>query len=117
MPGRPHFIAGLGVIFAVAAAAGAQSAANFPDQPIRVIVSVPAGGGVASAEEFDGALVALENVQRPTRLIRLLVELDERRQRLRVVRGERDHLLVQRNGLRRSILLRTVPHVIARRGL
>jgi len=46
MPGRPHFIAGLGVIFAAAAAAGAQSAANFPDQPIRIIVSVPAGGGV-----------------------------------------------------------------------
>ena len=27
-------------------AAGAASAAEFPDRPIRVIVSVPAGGGV-----------------------------------------------------------------------
>jgi tripartite-type tricarboxylate transporter receptor subunit TctC len=42
-------IAVLGVILVAAAAgaAGAQDgAANFPDHPIRVIVSVPAGGGV-----------------------------------------------------------------------
>src|SRR5437660_7199523 len=30
----------------VAAAAGIASASDFPDHPIRVIVSVPAGGGV-----------------------------------------------------------------------
>jgi tripartite-type tricarboxylate transporter receptor subunit TctC len=45
---RVGVIAGLGVIFAigVAALARAQSAAKYPDHPIRVIVSVPAGGGV-----------------------------------------------------------------------
>jgi tripartite-type tricarboxylate transporter receptor subunit TctC len=48
---RFSFIAGFGVTvaFAVVAAlslAWAQSAANYPDHPIRVIVSVPAGGGV-----------------------------------------------------------------------
>jgi tripartite-type tricarboxylate transporter receptor subunit TctC len=49
MFGRHASIAGLGVIFAgvAAAAAWAQSGAgNYPDHPIRVIVSVPAGGGV-----------------------------------------------------------------------
>ncbi len=49
MSGHPFSIAVLGVSLAVGAAAiaGAQSgAANFPDHPIRVIVSVPAGGGV-----------------------------------------------------------------------
>ena len=51
MPERPVFIAILGVIFAAAAAAiaGAQSgAADFPDHPIRIVVSVPPGGGVDS---------------------------------------------------------------------
>jgi tripartite-type tricarboxylate transporter receptor subunit TctC len=40
-------IAVFGIIAAAGAGAGAQdSAANFPDHPIRVVVSVPAGGGV-----------------------------------------------------------------------
>lgn len=46
---RHAFIASLGIIAAAvaAAAAWAQSGAgNYPDHPIRVIVSVPAGGGV-----------------------------------------------------------------------
>jgi len=46
---RHAIIAGLGVILAgaLAAAGWAQgSAGNYPDHPIRVIVSVPAGGGV-----------------------------------------------------------------------
>jgi tripartite-type tricarboxylate transporter receptor subunit TctC len=50
---RFSFTAVLGVMVAVAvavavaaAAAWAQGAASFPDHPIRVIVSVPAGGGV-----------------------------------------------------------------------
>ncbi len=45
---RGAFIAALGIVAAgtAAAAAWAQGAANFPDRPIRVIVSVPAGGGV-----------------------------------------------------------------------
>jgi tripartite-type tricarboxylate transporter receptor subunit TctC len=49
MSGHPFSIAVLGVSLAAGAAAiaGAQSgSANFPDHPIRVIVSVPAGGGV-----------------------------------------------------------------------
>ncbi len=49
MSGHPFSIAILGVSLAAGAAAiaGAQSgAANFPDHPIRIIVSVPAGGGV-----------------------------------------------------------------------
>jgi len=37
--------AAIGLMLATTAA-GAQNAANFPDHPIRVIVSVPAGGGV-----------------------------------------------------------------------
>jgi tripartite-type tricarboxylate transporter receptor subunit TctC len=45
---RFSFIAGLGAVLAAGAVvvALAQGAANFPDHPIRVIVSVPAGGGV-----------------------------------------------------------------------
>jgi tripartite-type tricarboxylate transporter receptor subunit TctC len=46
---RLCFITGLGVTLAIGAAALAWAqggAANFPDHPIRVIVSVPAGGGV-----------------------------------------------------------------------
>jgi tripartite-type tricarboxylate transporter receptor subunit TctC len=49
MSKRHAIIAGLGFIFAGALAAGgwAQgSAGSYPDHPIRVIVSVPAGGGV-----------------------------------------------------------------------
>ena len=36
----------LGLFLAPAAASAEDSAANFPDHPIRVVVSVPAGGGV-----------------------------------------------------------------------
>jgi tripartite-type tricarboxylate transporter receptor subunit TctC len=43
---RSAMIVSFGVIVSFAAAAAAMSAANFPDRPIRVIVSVPAGGGV-----------------------------------------------------------------------
>ena len=42
---RSVVILSLGVIASIGATA-AVSAANFPDRPIRVIVSVPAGGGV-----------------------------------------------------------------------
>ena len=47
-------IAGFGLVLA-AAAAGAQGAANFPDHPIRVIVSVPAGGGVDTVTRIVAA--------------------------------------------------------------
>ncbi len=49
MFGRHAFIVSLGVIAAGAAAAAAWAqggAGSYPDHPIRVIVSVPAGGGV-----------------------------------------------------------------------
>jgi tripartite-type tricarboxylate transporter receptor subunit TctC len=46
MLGRSVVIAACGLIGAVAVAGAQDSAANFPDHPIRVIVSVPAGGGV-----------------------------------------------------------------------
>ncbi len=49
MFGRHAFIVSLGIVAAGAAAAAAWaqgSAGNYPDHPIRVIVSVPAGGGV-----------------------------------------------------------------------
>jgi tripartite-type tricarboxylate transporter receptor subunit TctC len=49
MSGHPFSIAilGLGLAAGAAAIAGAQGgAANFPDHPIRVLISVPAGGGV-----------------------------------------------------------------------
>src|SRR5580698_6359908 len=58
MFGRHASIAGLGVIFAgvAAAAAWAQSGAgNYPDHPIRVIVSVPAGGGVDTVTRLVAA--------------------------------------------------------------
>ena len=45
---RPVVIAILGCVFAAAAASAQDGAANFPDHPIRVVVSVPAGGGVDS---------------------------------------------------------------------
>ena len=35
-----------GLVFALTAPAAAQSDANYPNRPIRIIVSVPAGGGV-----------------------------------------------------------------------
>ena len=48
MFGRHAFIVSLGIIAAgaAAAAAGPGGAGSYPDHPIRVIVSVPAGGGV-----------------------------------------------------------------------
>ena len=70
---RRHFlIAGLGATVAAgeAALAWAQgSAANFPDHPIRVIVAVPAGGGVDTVtrivagkmQEFLGQPLIVEN--------------------------------------------------------
>jgi len=42
---RSAMIVSFSVIVSIGAMA-AVSAANFPDRPIRVIVSVPAGGGV-----------------------------------------------------------------------
>jgi len=69
---RHAFIAGLGAVVAGAAWAGAWAqggAANFPDHPIRVIVSVPAGGGVdavtrlvtAKMQAFLGQPLVVEN--------------------------------------------------------
>jgi tripartite-type tricarboxylate transporter receptor subunit TctC len=54
---RLSFTAGLGVTLAIGAAAlaWAQSAANYPDHPIRVIVSVPAGGGVDTVTRIVAA--------------------------------------------------------------
>jgi tripartite-type tricarboxylate transporter receptor subunit TctC len=46
MPRRFPLIAAFGVMAAVAAAAVQGRAATYPDRPIRVIVPVPAGGGV-----------------------------------------------------------------------
>jgi tripartite-type tricarboxylate transporter receptor subunit TctC len=43
---RSALLTGFGFVLAPRAAAAQDSAANFPDHPIRVIVSVPAGGGV-----------------------------------------------------------------------
>jgi|SRR5579862_609634 tripartite-type tricarboxylate transporter receptor subunit TctC len=68
---RCAFIATLGIVAAGAAAAAAwgQGAANFPDRPIRVVVSVPAGGGVdtitrlvaAKMQTFLGQPMVVEN--------------------------------------------------------
>jgi tripartite-type tricarboxylate transporter receptor subunit TctC len=69
---RLSFIAGLGVTLAAGAAALAWAqggAASFPDHPIRVIVSVPAGGGVdtvtrivaAKMQVFLGQPMVVEN--------------------------------------------------------
>jgi tripartite-type tricarboxylate transporter receptor subunit TctC len=61
MSGRYLSIAGLGVIVAAGAAALAWAqggAANFPDHPIRVIVSVPAGGGVDTVTRIVTAKMA-----------------------------------------------------------
>ena len=43
---HPVVFAVCGIIAAAAAAGAQDSAANYPDHPIRVIVAVPAGGGV-----------------------------------------------------------------------
>jgi tripartite-type tricarboxylate transporter receptor subunit TctC len=43
---RRAIIVFFGIMLLIAAAASTASAADFPDHPIRVIVSVPAGGGV-----------------------------------------------------------------------
>jgi tripartite-type tricarboxylate transporter receptor subunit TctC len=72
MFGRHAFIVSLGVIAAGAAAAAAWAqggAGNYPDHPIRVIVSVPAGGGVdtvtrlvtAKMQVFLGQPMVVEN--------------------------------------------------------
>jgi tripartite-type tricarboxylate transporter receptor subunit TctC len=71
MSRRLSFIAGLGVFLTAAAGlAWAQSgAANYPDHPIRVIVAVPAGGGVdtvtrivtAKMQTFLGQPMVVEN--------------------------------------------------------
>jgi tripartite-type tricarboxylate transporter receptor subunit TctC len=53
---RYAVIATLGAVLA-AAAAGAEEA-NFPDHPIRVIVSVPAGGGVDTVTRIVAAKVS-----------------------------------------------------------
>ena len=58
MFGRHAFIVSLGVIAAGAAAAAAWAqggAGNYPDHPIRVIVSVPAGGGVDTVTRLVAA--------------------------------------------------------------
>jgi tripartite-type tricarboxylate transporter receptor subunit TctC len=43
---RSAMMVSFGVIVSVGATAAVRAAADFPDRPIRVIVSVPAGGGV-----------------------------------------------------------------------
>jgi tripartite-type tricarboxylate transporter receptor subunit TctC len=55
MSRRPIVIAALALV--LAAAAHAQDA-NFPDRPIRVIVSVPAGGGVDTVTRIVAAKVS-----------------------------------------------------------
>src|SRR4029077_617660 len=50
---RQVAIAGLG--FVLAAAAAAAQDAKFPDHPIRVVVSVPAGGGVDTVTRIVAA--------------------------------------------------------------
>jgi tripartite-type tricarboxylate transporter receptor subunit TctC len=55
---RPAFNAVLGILVSAAAGAAAWAqggAANFPDHPIRVIVSVPAGGGVDTVTRLVAA--------------------------------------------------------------
>jgi tripartite-type tricarboxylate transporter receptor subunit TctC len=54
MAARHLFLAICGVV-AAASTASAQNAANFPDHPIRVIVSVPAGGGVDTVTRIVAA--------------------------------------------------------------
>ncbi len=54
---RHAYIAIIGLIIAgaAAAAAWAQGAANYPDRPIRIIVAVPAGGGVDAVTRIVAA--------------------------------------------------------------
>jgi tripartite-type tricarboxylate transporter receptor subunit TctC len=54
MFGRSIAIAACGCFFAVAAA-GAQDGANFPDHPVKLWVSVPAGGGVDTVTRIVAA--------------------------------------------------------------
>src|SRR5271170_5462737 len=69
---RLCFIGGFGVVLAAGAAALAfaqSGAASYPDHPVRVIVSVPAGGGVdtvtrivtAKMQPFLGQPLVVEN--------------------------------------------------------
>jgi tripartite-type tricarboxylate transporter receptor subunit TctC len=66
---RSALINTLGLVLAPAAAEAQDSDAKFPDHPIRVIVSVPAGGGVdavtrivtAKMRPFLGQALAVEN--------------------------------------------------------
>jgi tripartite-type tricarboxylate transporter receptor subunit TctC len=66
---RSALINTLGLVLAPAATEAQDSAAKFPDHPIRVIVSVPAGGGVdavtrivtAKMRPFLGQPLAVEN--------------------------------------------------------
>ena len=52
---RSVVIAACGLLFAAAVASAQNSAANFPDHPVRVIVSVPAGGGVDTVTRMVAA--------------------------------------------------------------
>jgi tripartite-type tricarboxylate transporter receptor subunit TctC len=69
MSRRSALLTTLGLALAPAAAEAEDSAANFPNHPIRVIVSVPAGGGVdtitrlvtAKMRPFLGQPLAVEN--------------------------------------------------------
>jgi tripartite-type tricarboxylate transporter receptor subunit TctC len=66
---RSALISTLGLALAPAANAAAEGAATYPDHPIRIIVSVPAGGGVdavtrivaAKMRSFLGQPLAVEN--------------------------------------------------------
>jgi tripartite-type tricarboxylate transporter receptor subunit TctC len=55
MWGRCVAIAACGLIAAAAGANAQNAAANFPDHPVRVIVSVPAGGGVDTVTRIVSA--------------------------------------------------------------
>jgi len=50
--------AAFGLMLATTAAGAQNAAANFPDHPIRVIVSVPAGGGVDTVTRIVAAKVS-----------------------------------------------------------
>jgi tripartite-type tricarboxylate transporter receptor subunit TctC len=66
---RSALLSTLGLVLVPAAAGAEDSAANYPNHPIRVIVSVPAGGGVdavtrivtAKMRDFLGQPLAVEN--------------------------------------------------------
>jgi tripartite-type tricarboxylate transporter receptor subunit TctC len=55
---RALVCATLGLMLTAAAAGAQNAAANFPDHPIRVIVSVPAGGGVDTVTRIVAAKVS-----------------------------------------------------------